>query len=147
MRSTAAVNIKRLGRSYWLPLCLVLGALRGEPAAKPPETEPELPKTGINLARHAGGWINVEVVGHRFVLSFFDVGKKPVASDRVSGLVRYVYTSKEDKSPAPLTLSDDGQKLVSPARIRPPHVFHVHIVLRGENAAGSDESYNFRYPG
>ncbi len=128
-------------------LCLVLGALRAEPAAKPPDAKPELPKTGVNLARPAGGWINVKVAGNRFELSFFDVEKKTVAADRTGGIVRYLYAEKRIQPPAPLNRSDDGQKLVTPAKIRPPHVFHVHIVLRSENAGEPDESYNFRYPG
>lgn len=135
--------MKRLGKSYWLSLFVILGALRAAPVLKPPE----LPITGVNLARSAGGWINVEVTGHRFALRFFDAGKKPVAADRAGGIIRYVYTSKEDKAPAPLARSEDGQTLVSPARIRPPHVFHLHVVLRSERPREPDESYNFRYPG
>lgn len=134
-------------RSYLLPLCIALGALRAEPAVKPADEKPELPKTGVNLTRHAGGWINVEVADNRFVLSFFDAEKKLVAADRPGGVVRYVYTARENKPPAPLARSEDGQKLVTPAKIRPPHVFHVHIVLRGERPEDADESYNFRYPG
>ncbi len=139
--------MRRRGKSYWLPLCLALGALRAEPAAKPPDAKPELPKTGVNLARPAGGWINVEVGGNRFVVLFFDSEKKPVPADRPGGVVRYVYTARENKPPVPLARSEDGRKLVTPARIRPPHVFHVHIVLRGERPEDADESYNFRYPG
>ena len=138
--------MKHRSRSYVLSLCVALGALRAEPVAKPAE-KPELPKTGMNLARPAGGWINVEVADNRFVLSFFDVEKKPVAADRPGGVVRYVYTARENKPPAPLARSEDGLKLVTPAKIRPPHVFHVHIVLRGERPEDADESYNFRYPG
>lgn len=139
--------MKHINKSYWLLLCAMLGVLRADPAPKPPEPPPELPTGGVNLARAVGGWINVEVTGHRFVLSFFDAGKRPVAADRSGGIVRYIYTSKEDKAPAPLARSEDGQTLVSPARIRPPHVFHVHIVLRGERSGEPDESYNIRYPG
>lgn len=139
--------MKHRSRSYLLSLCVALSALRSEPAAKPEETKPELPKTGVNLARPAGGWLNVEVVGNRFVLSFFDAEKKPVPADRPGGVVRYVYTARENKPPAPLAPSEDGLKLVTPARIRPPHVFRVYIVLRGERPEDADESYNFRYPG
>ncbi|MFZ5496536.1 MAG: hypothetical protein ACOZE5_14525 [Verrucomicrobiota bacterium] len=139
--------MKRITKSYWLPMCAMLGALRAEPTPKPPEPPPELPVTGVNLARPAGGWINVEVTGHRFVLRFFDAGKIAIPADRSGGVVRYVYTSKEDKAPAPLARAEDGQTLVSPARIRPPHVFHVHIVLRSERPGEPDEAYNFRYPG
>ena len=139
--------MRRRSKSYCLSLCVALSALRAEPVAKLPDDKPELPKSGINLERPAGGWINVEVVGNRFVLSFFDAEKKPVPTDRPGGVVRYVYTARENKPPAPLARSEDGLKLVTPAKIRPPHTFHVHIVLRGERPEDADESYNFRYPG
>ena len=111
-----------------------------------PAAKPELPKTGVNLSRPAGGWLNVEVVGHQFVVSFFDGEKKPVSVEAVRGVVRYVYTAKENKPPVPLNRSADGQKLVSPAKIRSPHVFHVHLVLIGGSANETSESHVFRYP-
>ncbi|MDO8540178.1 MAG: hypothetical protein Q7S40_07005 [Opitutaceae bacterium] len=112
------------------------------------EIKPELPKTGVNLARSTGGWLNVEVTGnHSFVVSFFDQEKKPIAADAVRGVVRFFYTARENKPPVPLHLSEDSKKLVSLAKVRPPHVFRVFLVLFGAGDLDIGETYNFRYPG
>ena len=116
-------------------------------AAAPVVVELELPKTGVTLSRPTGGWINVDVSQHRFVVSFFDANRKRVPTDRARGLVRFYYTTKEKPLPTALNPSEDGRTLVSPARVLPPHVFHVHIVLLAEGSDEPVESYNFRYPG
>jgi hypothetical protein len=52
--------------------------------------KPELPKQGVNLVRTNGGWLNVQVEDHRFVVSFYDANKRPIAPDATEGLVRFV---------------------------------------------------------
>jgi len=70
-----------------------------------------------------------------------------MSTDRARGLVRFYYTTKENRPPTALNPSEDGRTLVSPARVLPPHVFHVHIVFLAEGSDEPVESYNFRYPG
>lgn len=89
------------------------------PASKVPVKEKvyELPKTGLNQARPKGGWINVEAIGTRLVVKFFDKEKKPVAPDVARGLVRLKYTSKNSVQ---AVLVREGNMLATPATIRPP---------------------------
>lgn len=60
---------------------LVLGiqlTVASAAAPEPTEPKPELPTTGINLPRPVSGWINVEAVGIRLVVKFFDQDKEPL---------------------------------------------------------------------
>lgn len=116
------------------------------PAKKSPTPEKkvyELPKTGKNIQRQYGGWINAEAVGTRFVLKFFDPEKKPVAPDMERGFVQFRYPSKNPER-APLYL--EGQTLVTPATVRPPHNFLVILTLSAAEDAGPTESHTFKYP-
>ncbi len=132
---------------------IVLVALIGLAATKPPaSTTPnpvkkaavyELPKTGVNQARPAGGWINVEPQGTRLVVKFFDKDKKPVAPDVTRGLVRLKYASK---NPAHAVLAREGNLLATPATIRPPHNYMVILSLFAGDGDEAAESHTFKYP-
>ncbi len=115
------------------------------PAPKPPVKKKvyELPKTGLNLPRPAGGWINAEVVGIRLVVKFFDKEKKPMPPDAERGVARFNYAAKNDKK-AVLVL--EGDALVTPATVRPPHNFQVILNLLAAGAKEPVESYTFKYP-
>jgi hypothetical protein len=103
----------------------------------------ELPKSGQNISRQKGGWINAEAVGTRLVLKFFDSEKKPVAPDVEKGLVQFRYPNKNpDRAP----LYREGDSLVTPATVRPPHNFLVILTLSAAEAAEPGESYTFKYP-
>lgn len=103
----------------------------------------ELPNTGLNQARPKGGWINVEAVGVRLVVKFFDNEKKPAAPDVQRGFAQFRYPSKNSEQ-APL--HREGEFLVSTATVRPPHNFLVLLRLfPGDDVEGT-ESYNFKYP-
>lgn len=133
-------------KTFVLLTVVLLGAVTGfaataAPAAKP---EPELPKTGMNLARDDGGWINVEVQGVAFVVSFYNAKKEPVPADVRHGLVRYVYVGKpRDRSV--LTLTAGGMKLTSPSDVKPPHVFRVHLALFNKDPDDLAETFAFFY--
>jgi len=103
----------------------------------------ELPKTGLNLARPNGGWINAEIVGIRLVIKFFDKEKKPVAPDVERGFARFNYAAKNDKR---AVLDREGNTLVTPATVRPPHNFLVILSLFAGEGAEPTESYTFKYP-
>lgn len=109
---------------------------------KPAKPKPELPKTGVNLPRSAGGWINAEAVGTRLVVKFFDKGKKPVPPDVERGFARFKYPSK---NPAHAVLNVEGNTLATPATVRPPHNFLVILNLFAKGTEHS-EDYSFKYP-
>lgn len=115
----------------------------GKPAAKP-----ELPKTGVNLARSSGGWLNVRVEDHRFFVNFYDTDKKPVAPNTSGGLIRFVYVVKAPSHQWRVALnpSDGKLGLVSPQRVKPPHVFRVYMTLYREGSEEELENYAFQYP-
>ena len=108
---------------------------------EPIEPKPELPMTGINLSRPVGGWINVEAVGIRLVVKFFDQDKEPTAPDVSSGLVRLRYPGKGSER---AVLNLENNTMVTPATVRPPHNFFVILNLFFE---GTDEpeTHTFNY--
>ena len=107
--------------------------------------KPELPTTGVNLARPHGGWLNVAVEGHQFIVAFYDADKAPVPADTGHALVRYYSGVKEDQR-IPLAPDGQGLKLVSPTRVRGPYVFQVRLTLRRDAPGDEEEHYAFRYP-
>ena len=108
------------------------------------ERKYELPKTGVNVAR-GDGWFNFAAKGSRFIVTFYDVRKKPTAAEVQNGLVRYMYVAKRPKRTV-LNLREDGQALISPPTVRPPYVFRVYLSLFSRNEADGGETYVFGYP-
>ena len=113
-----------------------------EPSSPGKKKEYELPKTGKNIERQKGGWLNLEGSGTRFVVKFFDEKKKPVPPDVERGLARFNYAGKNDTR-APL--SRDGETLVTPATIKPPHNFLIILSLFPGEAEPA-EVYTIKYP-
>lgn len=103
----------------------------------------ELPKTGQNLARAKGGWVNVEIVDIRLVVKFYDKEKKPASPDVVRGFARFKYAAKNNKT---AVLSREGDTLATPATVRPPHNFLVVLSLFAGDRAEASESFTFKYP-
>lgn len=118
-------------KSLLQALCFVLAtftALAAEKApsastSKPPASKKvyELPKTGVNQPRPKDGWINVEAVGTRLIVKFYDKEKKPVAPDVTRGFAQFRYSAK---NPERAPLHREGETLVSTATVRPPHNFN-----------------------
>ena len=104
--------------------------------------EYELPKTGKNIERQKGGWINIEGSGTRFVVKFFDEKKRPVPPDVERGFARFNYAGKND---ARAPLSREGETLVTPATIKPPHNFLIILSLFSGEAEPA-EVYTVKYP-
>lgn len=111
-------------------------------AAEPTDAKPELPTTGINVSRPVGGWINVEAVGIRLVVKFFDQEMKPTLPDVTSGYVRFRYPGK---SPKRAVLNIENDTLATAAIVRPPHNFFVILNLFFEGTEES-ETHTFKYP-
>ena len=148
-------------KTLFITLCITLAAFtaiaaeKSTPASKPKPTPAstskspakkkvyELPKTGVSQPRPKGGWINVEAVGTRLIVKFYDKEKKPVAPDVVRGFAQFRFPAKNPER-APLNL--EGETLASTATVRPPHNFLVMLSLFDRENAGPAESYNFKYP-
>tara|TARA_R110002167_G_scaffold83863_1_gene228218 strand:+ start:316 stop:714 length:399 start_codon:yes stop_codon:yes gene_type:complete len=109
---------------------------------EPNESKPELPSTGINLPRPAGGWINVEAENVRLVVRFFDEDKEPTPPDVSSGFVRLRYPGK---GPERAVLNIENDILATPAKLRPPHNFFVILNLFSEDR-DEPETHTFKYP-
>ena len=133
-------------KSLCLACFVVIGMVAGLAAVpgKQIELQPELPKTGVNLARDDGGWSNVVVDDHGFVVSFFDDRKMQVAADVHHGLARFFYAAKS-RDRTVLTRSADGRTLVSPGNVKGPWVFRVHLALFDEGPDDLVETYAFSY--
>ena len=84
-----------------------------------------LPKTGLNLARPKGGWINAEAVGTRLVIKFYDKDKKPVPPDVERGFARFNYAAKNNKT---AVLGRDGNTLATPATVRPRRAYGIPLL-------------------
>ena len=121
-----------------------------ERVTPPPEAvEYELPTTGKNIPRKDGGWLNVEFPGPSMTVKFFDAEKKPVAPNVVRASARFRYAYKSDMNRT--VLNRDGDALVSPGNVQPPHNFLVTLTLvpGGEadyNSFGEYEIYTFKFP-
>lgn len=113
-----------------------------EPSSPGKKKEYELPKTGKNIERQKGGWLNIEGTGTRFVVKFFDEKKKPVPPNVERGFARFNYAGKNDTR-APL--NREGETLVTPATVRPPHNFLIILSLFPDEAEAA-ETYTFKYP-
>ncbi len=120
-------------------------AASGVAFSAPEETKPVLPATGVNLARPSGGWLNIAVETNRFSLQFFDENKAPADTDADHALIRYVYAAKRPERIV-LKRSADGHRLLSPPRVRPPHVFRVYLWLFDAAGGEAIESHVFQYP-
>ncbi len=103
----------------------------------------KLPETGVNLAREGGGWLNIEAAENRLTLRFFDAEKVPSTPDVERGSARVVYPSREDRR---VVLTREGDTLRSPATVRPPLVFRIHLSLFRESTA-EPEGFVLQYPG
>ena len=124
----------------WIFLVVILLASITRISAAP--KEPALPETGVNVVREKGGWLNIEALENRLTLRFFDAEKQPQAPDVERGSARVVSPSRDDHR---VVLSRDRDSLRSPAKIRPPWVFRIHLVLYREGDS-AEESFVIHYP-
>jgi len=105
----------------------------------------EVPAIGVNVERQSGGWINVQTPGAQMVVRFFDAKKKPVPPDVIRATARIRYAAKSDITRT--VLNRDGDVLVSPNNVRPPHNFLVTLtLLHGDDEAAVTEVFNLKFP-
>lgn len=105
----------------------------------------ELPAIGVNLERPTGGWINVQTTGANMVVRFFDAEKKPVTTDVIRATARIRYAAKSGITRT--VLNREGDMLMSPSNVRPPHNFFVTLtLLHGDDEAAATEVFNLKLP-
>lgn len=124
----------------WIAVAVV--ALVATVSLRAADPNPTLPETGVNIARAAGGWLNVEATGNRLVVKLFDARKRPAPVEGLYASARVAYPAREDRR---VILNPDGDTLVSPPSIKPPLVFRIHLSLF---VTGSSEAESFvlQYP-
>ncbi len=144
----AACGGKRHGRRmlrFWRTI-FVVGLLMGGTASRAdtgpvPPDEPEPKIEGFAVERARGGFLGVQIVDARFVVSFYDAEKKQVAPDVARAVLRWPVRYQPADERLVLNPSPDGQTLTSPRVIRPPHSFRLSILLFVEGSADALESY------
>src|SRR6187399_942491 len=104
------------------------------PVTPPPKLpEFELPATGKNIPREGGGWLNIDFPGPYMLVRFFNADKQPLVPDVPRATVRFRYAAKSGVNRT--VLNRDGDVLVSPGNVRPPHNFLITLTL----VAGEEE--------
>lgn len=127
------------------PYLTVVAAAPAPTKAPPPAKKIayELPKTGLNMPRSGGGWINVEATGTRLQVKFFDKLKKPVPPNVERGMAIFKYASR---NPARAPLNFEGENMATPAVLRPPHNFLLILSFFAGGKSEPEETYSFKYP-
>lgn len=129
-------------KHMWMVACVAISTALATPLWAGAD-EPTLPETGVNIAREAGGWINVEASENRIFVRFFDAAQNPAVPDVLRGSARLVYPAREDHR---VVLNRDGDALASPSTVRPPWIFRIHLVLVASDD-GEPENFVLQYPG
>jgi len=130
-------------------LSAVAAAQTPKPAAPAP-VKPEANKTakkeaapkiaGIVIARANGKFLGLTLEGGSFKLSFYDKDRKAVPADFPRALARWNPNYKQGSERMILNLSSDGQSLVGPRPVRPPHTFKLYLTLLAASPANEDGS-------
>ncbi len=100
---------------------------------------------GLEIARPAGGFLGLNLVNGRFVLSFYDAEKKRMKADVVRASLRWPVRYQPSDERVVLNLAGDGTSLTSGKVIRPPHNFRVYIALFVEGNDDPVETYNVEF--
>lgn len=107
----------------------------GKDAAKKDEPPPKI--EGMEIARGARGFLGLQVLDGRFVLSFYDAKKKPVAPDMTQAALRWDPKGTIGTERTMLTAGGDGKSLTSAKVIRPPYMFRLYMTLQKLDAQGA----------
>lgn len=100
---------------------------------------------GLEIARPAGGYLGLNLVGGRFVLSFYDAEKKPAKADVLRASLRWPVRYQPSDERLVLNLAGDGKSLTAAKVIRPPHRFRLYIALFVEGGEDPVETYNVEF--
>lgn len=93
---------------------------------------------GVEVARAAGGFLGVALVGTNFKISFYDDKKKPVPADVTQALVRWDPKGKSGREQAMLNVTADQKALTGPKVVHPPYTFKLFITLLKPSAESAD---------
>ncbi|MFT3867336.1 MAG: hypothetical protein QM715_02450 [Nibricoccus sp.] len=110
-----------------------------EETAKPEEAEPVVPGTVINRAD--GSFLSVTIENNCFKIAFYDTKKMPKAPDVTRAAVRWSPKNKKGDERRILNASSDGQSLISPPPVLPPHNFRIFVTLLNDKDEAV-ETYN-----
>lgn len=124
-----------------------LAAAATPPAAPKPTPAKEKKEgviPGLTIPRKDGdGFLGIQIVDGKFVLSFYDKHKQPVAGDYERALLRWPVRYKVGDEREMLNATDDGKALTGPKFVRPPYNFQLFITLiaSGEEDSGGTRTY------
>ena len=77
------------------------------------------------------------------MVRFFDAENKPLSPDVDRGFARFRYGAKIATY---AILNREGEALVTPATVRPPHNFLVMLSFFGGGCIEAGEFYHLKYP-
>jgi len=110
-------------------------------AGAPPAAEAPGMIAGTEIARPGGGFLGLQIVSSRFVLSFYDARKHPAPVDVARAALRWPVKYQPADERVVLNPAADGLSLTSEKSIRPPHRFKVFLALLAEGRDEAVESY------
>lgn len=141
MKALPVVPVALLAFATLLPAASKPGASAAAAAA---EQKKEGVIPGMTIPRKdTDGFLGIQVVEGKFVLSFYDHDKQPVAGDYDRALLRWPVKYKLGDEREMLNANDDHLALTGPKFVRPPLNFQLYITLigTGEEDAGDTHTY------
>jgi len=115
------------------------------PQAVPGKEEPEGHIQGLAIARPKGGFLGLRLVDNRFVLTFYDAKKHPVAPDVARAALRWNVHYQPAPERTVLNPGPDAFSLSALKIVRPPHDFKLYISLLVASSDDAVESYNLDF--
>jgi hypothetical protein len=112
-------------------------------ATKVEEKTPVIP--GIEIERPNGAFLGLQIVDNHFVLSFYDVKKKPASADVNRATLRWPVKYQPNDERTVLNRSADGTALSSGMTVRPPRKFKVFMSLFVDGNESAVESYTIDF--
>lgn len=102
-------------------------------ASAEPKEEEEGKIVGMPIARANGTWLSLRVDNGMFVLSFYDLKKKPLAPDAVRASAKWNPPQKAGNVYCMMAAGSDGVSLVGNKFVTPPHILKVYLSLFDAN--------------
>lgn len=137
-KTTTAAGTKAAGTSTAAKAAATTKGATAKGAAKKDEPPPKI--EGMEIARSAGGFLGLQVVGGNFKLAFYDKDKKPVAPNVGRAVLRWTPNYKPGNEVYVLG-AGDGKSLTAEKTVRPPYSFKLFMSLFVEGKEDPVESY------
>lgn len=110
-----------------------------EETAKAADAEPMVPGTVIK--RTDDSFLSVTVENNCFKIAFYDAKKVQQAPDVTRAAIRWSPKNKKGDERRILNAAADGQSLISPPPVLPPHNFRIYVTLLNDKDEAV-ETYN-----